>query len=58
MDLSDFGSIASIVSLIIGLVVGLVVGFGGCKYSNNSNTNQSSFKNIRAGGDVTGRDKK
>ena len=54
MDLSDFGSIASIVSLIIGLGIG----FGGCKYSNNSNTNKVSFKNITAGGDVTARDKK
>ncbi len=54
MDLSDFGSISSIVSLIIGVVLG----FGGCKYSNNSNTNKVSFKNVDAGGDVTGRDKK
>ena len=54
MDLSDFGSFASIASLIIGLVVG----FGGCKYSNNTNTNKVTFKNVDAGGDVTGRDKK
>ncbi len=51
---SDFGSLASIISLIIGLVGG----FFSCKSFNKSNIQNSSFKDITAGRDVVGRDKK
>jgi hypothetical protein len=53
MDLSDFGSIASIISLF----VGVILGFSSCKFSSKSNNNKSSQHGITAGGDVTGRDK-
>ncbi len=51
---SDFGSLASIISLAIGLIGG----FFSCKSFNKSNIQNSSLKNITAGGDVIGRDKK
>lgn len=53
MNLSDFGSIASIISLILGVLVG----FSGCKIISKSGNNKVSQSDIIAGGDVTGRDK-
>lgn len=53
-NLSDFGSIASIISLFVGLVGGFIGG----RVSNKSNIQNASFKNVSAGSDVVGRDKK
>jgi hypothetical protein len=53
MNLSDFGSIASIISLFLGVILG----FSSCKFISKSNNTRTSQHGITAGGDVTGRDK-